>query len=173
MQFAIVAIGLLIGIVEGVFFHVAIAIATIILAMAATAALTVVLGDQLWFVAVTPVMIAIALQVGYLIGTLARVPIGAFLTWKNSTGVVFSPGPSSGTLNSLIQEHMEVVGSDGAHVGMVDHKEVDDRIVLAKDDPQAGGRAHVIGIDWVAYVDSKVHLKKPSRTAVLEWQVAA
>ena len=33
-----------------------------------------------------------------------------------------------------IQEHMEVVGSDGKHVGTVDHKERDDRIVLTKDD---------------------------------------
>ena len=27
-----------------------------------------------------------------------------------------------------IQEHMEVVGSDGKHVGIVDHKEGDDRL---------------------------------------------
>ena len=34
---------------------------------------------------------------------------------------------------------MEVVGSDGKHVGTVDHKEGDDRIILTKDDPKAGG----------------------------------
>ena len=29
-----------------------------------------------------------------------------------------------------IQEHMEVVGSDGKHVGTVDHKEGGDRVML-------------------------------------------
>jgi hypothetical protein len=72
-----------------------------------------------------------------------------------------------------IQEHMEVVGSDGKHVGIVDHKEGDDRIILTKDDPKAGGRHHLISIDWVGYVDRKVHLTKPSQKAMSEWQVAA
>ena len=72
-----------------------------------------------------------------------------------------------------IQEHMEVVGSDGKHVGTVDHKERDDRIVLTKDDAKAGGHRHLISIDWVEYVDRKVHLNKPSQKAMLEWQTAA
>ena len=72
-----------------------------------------------------------------------------------------------------IHEHMEVVGSDGKHVGTVDHKERDDRIVLTKDDPKAGGHRHLISIDWVEYVDRKVHLNKPSQKAMLEWQTAA
>jgi hypothetical protein len=72
-----------------------------------------------------------------------------------------------------IQERMEVVGSDGKHVGTVDHKEGDERIILTKDDPKAGGRHHLISIDWVDYVDRKVHLNKPSQRAMSEWQVAA
>ncbi len=72
-----------------------------------------------------------------------------------------------------IQEHMEVVGSDGKHVGTVDHKEGIDRIVLTKDDPKAGGQHHVISIDWVDYVDREVHLNKPSQKAMSEWQAAA
>ena len=72
-----------------------------------------------------------------------------------------------------IQEHMEVVGSDGNHVGTVDHKEGDDRIILTKDDPKAGGHHHLITIDWVDYVDAKVHLNKPSKQATTEWQQAA
>ena len=72
-----------------------------------------------------------------------------------------------------IQEHMEVVGSDGKHVGTIDHKEHDDRIVLTKDDAKAGGHRHLISIDWVEYVDRKVHLNKPSQKAMLEWQTAA
>jgi hypothetical protein len=72
-----------------------------------------------------------------------------------------------------IQAHMEVVGSDGEHVGTIDRKEGDDRIVLTKNDPKSGGRHHLISIDWVDYVDGKVHLNKPSNKAMSEWQIAA
>jgi hypothetical protein len=54
-----------------------------------------------------------------------------------------------------IQKGMEVVGLDSKHVGTVDHLETADRIVLSKDDPKAGGRQHLISIDWVDYVDQK------------------
>ena len=72
-----------------------------------------------------------------------------------------------------IQHHMEVVGSDGKHVGTVDHMEGSERILLAKDDPKAGGRHHVISMDWVEYVDRQVHLNKPSKAAMSEWQAAS
>jgi hypothetical protein len=49
----------------------------------------------------------------------------------------------------------------------------DSRIILSKDDPKAGGRQHLISIDWVDYVDQKVHLNKPSTKATSEWQTAA
>jgi hypothetical protein len=70
-----------------------------------------------------------------------------------------------------IQERMQVVGSDGEHVGTVDHTESADCIVLTGDDPKAGGKSHVISVEWVDHVDSKVHLNKPSRKAVLEWRI--
>jgi hypothetical protein len=63
-----------------------------------------------------------------------------------------------------IQEHMEVVGSDGQHVGKVDHTEAAE-LVLTGDDPKAGGSPHLISVDWVDYVDSKVHLNRPSKIA--------
>ena len=72
-----------------------------------------------------------------------------------------------------IQDHMEVVGSDGKHIGTVDHLEGADRIMLTKDDPKAGGKYHMISIDWVDYVDQMVHLNKPSTKATSEWQTAA
>ena len=72
-----------------------------------------------------------------------------------------------------IQKDMEVVGLDGKHVGIVDHVEIADRIILSKDDPNAGGRRHLISIDWVDYVDQKVHPNKPSTKATSEWQTAA
>ena len=43
---------------------------------------------------------------------------------------------------SQIREHMEVIGSDGQHVGTVDKVE-DDRIKLSKrDDPDGSGQHH-------------------------------
>jgi hypothetical protein len=72
-----------------------------------------------------------------------------------------------------IHQHMEVVGSDGKHVGTVDRTESADRIVLSGNDPKARGKPHLISVDWVDHVDSKVHLNKPSRKAVSEWQIAA
>jgi hypothetical protein len=72
-----------------------------------------------------------------------------------------------------IQENMEVVGSDGQHVGMVDHRETTTQIVLTGADPKAGGKPHIISADWIDFVDRKVHLNKPAEKAVLEWKVAA
>lgn len=73
-----------------------------------------------------------------------------------------------------IQRRMEVVGSDGKHVGTVDRLlDGANAILLTKDDPKAGGLHHVITMDWVHYVDQQVHLNKPSTTAMSEWQAAA
>lgn len=44
---------------------------------------------------------------------------------------------------SQIQEHMEVKGSDGKHVGTVDHME-NGRIKLTKSDPASGGQHHYL-----------------------------
>jgi hypothetical protein len=72
-----------------------------------------------------------------------------------------------------IRDHMEVVSSDDKHVGTVDHMEGADRILLTKDDPAAGGKHHIIAIDWVGYVDNKIHLNKPCKMAMKEWLTAA
>jgi hypothetical protein len=73
-----------------------------------------------------------------------------------------------------IQDHMEVVGSDDKHVGTVDHVlEGAEEILLTKEDPNSGGLHHVISMDWVDYVDRKVHLSKSSQAAMSEWQAAA
>ena len=75
-------------------------------------------------------------------------------------------------MKSKVKEHMEVVGSDGKHVGIVDRMEGADRIKLAKMDPKSGGRHHFIPLDWVERVGAHVHLKKTSRDAMEQWQVA-
>ena len=69
-----------------------------------------------------------------------------------------------------IKAHMEVLGSDGKHVGIVDQVEGIERIKLTKKDPKAGGRHHFIPIDWVDRVNAHVHLKKSSRDAMAQWQ---
>jgi len=72
-----------------------------------------------------------------------------------------------------IKEHMEVIGSDGKHVGTVDSVEAPDKIKLTKSDPQSGGQHHFIPVRLIQNVDDKVHLNKPARQAMLEWQAAA
>lgn len=66
---------------------------------------------------------------------------------------------------SQITEHMEVVGSDGQHVGTVD-KLV---IKLTKKDPAAHGQHHIISLDAVASVeDGKLTLSMPAAEAMQE-----
>jgi hypothetical protein len=71
---------------------------------------------------------------------------------------------------AMIREHMEVVGSDGVHVGTVDHMEGADQVKLTKDDPAAGGEHHYIPLAWVAHVETKVHLKQSGAEAKARWK---
>lgn len=68
-----------------------------------------------------------------------------------------------------VQEHQEVVGSDGQHVGTVD-KVKGDRIVLTKTDQDAGGRHHSIPCSWITSVDDKVTLNKSADEAKRAWR---
>jgi len=72
-----------------------------------------------------------------------------------------------------IKEHMEVCGSDNAHVGTVDYMEGSDKIKLTKSGSKPGGQHHVIPLDWVDRIDDKVRLKKSTRDAMAQWQTAA
>ena len=70
---------------------------------------------------------------------------------------------------SQIREQMEVVGSDGQHVGTVDRVE-NDKIKLTRKDPEAEGQHHYIPIDWVDSVEqNEVRLNKMSGEAQAEW----
>lgn len=72
---------------------------------------------------------------------------------------------------SDIHEHMEVVGSDGGHVGRVDHVQGDE-IELAKFDLAAGMRHHMIPMSWVDHVeDDKVCLNITKDAAKATWRV--
>ncbi|WP_375465365.1 DUF2171 domain-containing protein [uncultured Methylobacterium sp.] len=71
-----------------------------------------------------------------------------------------------------IQEHAEVVGSDGAHVGTVDHVDKGE-IKLTKTDADAGGLHHYIPLDFVRVVErGKVRLDRPAEQVRREWSTS-
>lgn len=70
---------------------------------------------------------------------------------------------------SKVNEHMEVVGSDGEHIGTVD-KVRGDRIILTKSDPNAGGIHHSIPCSWIEKVDDKVAVSKTKDQAMRAWR---
>ena len=74
-------------------------------------------------------------------------------------------------MNDNIREHMEVVGSDGATIGKVDHVQGTE-IKLTKSSDKSD-QHHFIPLDWVANVDTKVHLSKAARDAKAQWRAAA
>ena len=70
---------------------------------------------------------------------------------------------------SNIREHMEVVGSDGGHVGRVDHVNGEE-IELARLDIASGLTHHLIPLSWVDYVEEdRVNLGLTSDQARSRW----
>ncbi len=67
-----------------------------------------------------------------------------------------------------IHEHMEIVGSDGMHVGRVDHIKGDE-IELAKLDLSTMGKHRLVPLSWVDFVDDKVHLSMGHEEAERRW----
>jgi hypothetical protein len=68
-----------------------------------------------------------------------------------------------------VTEHMEVVGSDNQHIGTVD-KVRGDRILLTKNDADAGGRHHSIPSRWIDSVEDKVKVRKTAEEAKAHWR---
>ena len=68
-----------------------------------------------------------------------------------------------------VREHMEVIGSDGEHVGTVD-KVSGDRIILTKSDASAGGHHHSIPCSWIQTVDERVTIDKTGDQAREKWR---
>jgi hypothetical protein len=68
-----------------------------------------------------------------------------------------------------VTEHMEVVGSDGEHLGTVD-KVRGDRILLTRSDADSGGHHHSIPSRWIRTVDDKVTLAKTAKEARGHWR---
>ena len=68
-----------------------------------------------------------------------------------------------------IKEHMEVVGSDGEHVGIVDKLE-GERLKLTHHDSQAEGKHHFLPVSAVASVDEFVTLSMTAAEAETQWE---
>lgn len=68
------------------------------------------------------------------------------------------------------KEQMEVVGSDGQHVGRIDHVEGDGSLKLARQDAAAGGQHHRIAKDMIDTVDGQtVRLRVSADQARSGW----
>lgn len=71
---------------------------------------------------------------------------------------------------SKIREHMSIVGSDGRHVGTVDHID-GNRIKLTKTDQSAKGQHHYVPLDWIDKAEGQtLRLSKTADEAMKSWQ---
>lgn len=69
-----------------------------------------------------------------------------------------------------IREHMEVVGSDGEHVGKID-RVAGDRIILTRSDPQSGGAHHSLACTDIDRIEGdKVVLEMKADQARDRWR---
>lgn len=68
-----------------------------------------------------------------------------------------------------VAKEMEVVGSDGIHVGIVDCVR-GDQIILARTDPDAHGVHHSIPCSWIGTVEDKLILEISAGTAQAKWR---
>jgi hypothetical protein len=75
---------------------------------------------------------------------------------------------STATSHNSIRQHMEVLCSQGMHVGTVDHV-FGDEIKLTRRDSE-DGLHHTIPVSLVASVDTKVHLSQPCDEVKKIWK---
>ena len=68
-----------------------------------------------------------------------------------------------------VNAHMEVVGSDGGHIGTVDNVR-GDHIILTKSDQAAGGVHHSVPCGWIEEVGDKVILNLGADEAKERWR---
>ncbi len=76
-----------------------------------------------------------------------------------------------GTFATRLVKDIEVVGSDGVHVGIIDH--VDGGMMkLKRMDPASGGEHHLLPADLVKSVDGKAMLSIVAAEAMRRWKAA-
>lgn len=79
---------------------------------------------------------------------------------------------STASANPRIRQHMQVVGSDGRHVGTVDDVEGDE-IKLTRRDPAAGGQHHLIPLSSVDSIEAdKIRLNETAEQTRALWKTA-
>ena len=78
---------------------------------------------------------------------------------------------AAGSLAAQVRAGLDIVGSDGVHVGTVDHME-GERIKLKKADPAAGGEHHYLTREMVQSVAGKVVLAVTAAEAKARWAKA-
>ena len=75
---------------------------------------------------------------------------------------------ANATTPSPVRKHMEVVCSEGRHVGTVDHLDGDEIKLTRKDSPD--NRHHFIPLSLVESVDDRVHLSMNLDDVVQRWR---
>jgi hypothetical protein len=68
-----------------------------------------------------------------------------------------------------IREHMEIVGNDGEHVGIVVGIDPDGEIKISRSDTP-DRLHHFLPLATVEFVDDRVHLNRTSTRAMAEWR---
>ena len=71
-------------------------------------------------------------------------------------------------IKAQIKEHMEVVGTDSKHVGIVDHLD-GDRIKLTHHDSQADGKHHFLPQSAIMSIGEFVTLNMTASEAESQW----
>ena len=74
--------------------------------------------------------------------------------------------PNANIDTKQIKPHMPVVCSENGQFAVVDHMEGTDQIKLSRDEQ---GKHHYIPLEWVTFVDDKVHIDRPGKQAMKEW----
>ena len=71
-------------------------------------------------------------------------------------------------ITAQIKEHMEVVGTDSKHVGIVDHLD-GDRMKLTHHDSQAHGTHHFLPLSAIMSIGEYVTLNMTAAEAEAQW----
>jgi hypothetical protein len=71
-------------------------------------------------------------------------------------------------IKALIKEHMEVVGTDSKHVGIVDHLD-GDQVKLTHHDSQADGKHHFLPQTAIMSIGEFVTLNMTAAEAEAHW----
>jgi hypothetical protein len=82
-----------------------------------------------------------------------------------------STGPEVAVIATGVRAGMEVVGSCGGHVGVVDAVEDEVTIRLSRRDEGTGGNSHYIPACWVGSVGGVVRLNKTYDEARGQWHM--